>query len=112
MKQATGASASLSAIFGAFATFGCCLLLGSLAAVGVGTASAFFARFRPWLMGLSIVLIGLGFWQQRRAKKCNVRGRMLGGILLWSAVVVVVAMILFPGPISAFIADYFYERAR
>jgi len=63
-------------------------------------------------MGLSILLIGLGFWQQRCAKQCNVRGRMFGAILLWSAVVVVAAMILFPGQISAFIADHFYERGR
>lgn len=112
MKQATGVSASLGAILSSVASFGCCLPLGFVAAVGTGTASAFFATFRPWLLGLSIALIGLGFWQQHRAKQCGVRGRWLGNVLLWSSVVMVVAMVLFPQQIAGFLADYFHERAR
>jgi multisubunit Na+/H+ antiporter MnhB subunit len=56
-------------------------------------------------MGLSIVLLGVGFGQQRRAKQCSVRGRRLSNVLLWAAVVVVVVLILFPQQIAAFIAD-------
>ena len=112
MKQGTGVSASLGAIFSAIATFGCCLPLGFLAAVGAGTASAFFARYRPWLMGLSIVLMGLGFWQQYRPKQCDVRGRKLGRILLWTSVAVIVAMIVFPEQIAALLADYFHGSGQ
>ena len=107
MKKATGVSASLSAIISAIATLGCCLPLASLAAVGSVTASAFFTRTRPWFMGLSIALIGVGFWQQHRAKQCAVKGRLLGNILLWFSVAVVLAMIVFPQQIASFVADWF-----
>jgi hypothetical protein len=52
-------------------------------------------------------LLGLGFWQQHRAKQCSIRGRLIGNVLLWTALVVVVGMILFPQEIAAFIADRF-----
>ncbi len=105
MKQATSASASLAAILSSVVTISCCLPLGFAAALGAGTASAFLTTLRPWFLGLSIVLLGFGFWQQRRARQCAVRGRLLSNVLLWTAVVVVLGMILFPQEIAAFIAD-------
>lgn len=112
MKQGTGVSASLGAILGSIATISCCLPIGFVAALGAGAASAFFATLRPWLLGLSVALLGLGFWQQHRAKQCAVRGRMIGNVLLWAAVIVVVGMILFPQQIAAFIADQFYGSGK
>jgi hypothetical protein len=105
MKQGTGVSASLVAILSSVATISCCLPLGFAAALGASAASAFFTTLRPWLLGLSVVLLGLGFWQQHRAKQCSIRGRLIGNVLLWTALVVVVGMILFPQEIAAFIAD-------
>ena len=107
MKQGAGISASLAAILSSVATISCCLPLGFAAALGAGATSAFFTTLRPWLLGLSIVLLGLGFWQQHRAKQCSIRGRLIGKVLLWTALVVVVGMILFPQEIAAFIADKF-----
>jgi len=109
VKQGTGISASLMTILSSIASISCCLPLGFAAALGTGTASAFFTALRPWLMGLSVALLGVGFWQQRRAKQCSVRGSWLGNVLLWAAVVVMLGMILFPQDIAAFIADRFYE---
>ena len=109
MKQGTGVSASLAAILSSVATISCCLPLGFAAALGAGAASAFFTTLRPWLLGLSVALLGLGFWQQHRAKQCAAGGRWLGNVLLWSAVVVVLAMILFPQEIAAVIADRFWK---
>jgi hypothetical protein len=105
LKQGSGISASLAAIASSIATIGCCLPLGFAAALGAAGASAFLQRFRPWLLGLSIALIGVGFWQQRRAKQCAVNRNYLSSALLWLAVVVVVGMILFPQEIAGFIAD-------
>jgi hypothetical protein len=110
MKQGTGVSASLVAMVSSVATISCCLPLGFAAALGAGAASAFFTTLRPWLLGLSVVLLGLGFWQQRRAKQCSIRGRMIGNVLLWAALIVVLGMILFPQEIAAFIADRFSGR--
>ena len=104
LKQGTGISASLAAILSSVATISCCLPLGFAAALGAGAASAFFTTLRPWLLGLSVALLGLGFWQQHRAKQCSIRGRM------WTALVVVLGMILFPQEIAAFIADRFSGR--
>lgn len=107
MRQGTGVSASIAAILSSVATISCCLPIGFAAALGASAASAFFTTLRPWLLGLSVVLIALGFWQQRRAKLCAVRGRMIGNVFLWAAVVVMVAMTLFPQEIAAIIADRF-----
>ena len=107
MKQGTRISTSLTAILSSIASISCCLPLGFAAALGTGTASAFLTALRPWLIFLSVVLLGVGFWQQRRAKRCSVRGRWLGNVLLCAAVIVVVGMILFPQQIAAFIADRF-----
>lgn len=106
MKQGTGISASLAAILSSIATLSCCLPIGFAAALGAGAASAFFTTLRPWLLAISVVLIGFGFWQQRRATQCSVKGRKVGQVLLWSAAVVVVAMILFPQQIAGFLADH------
>lgn len=107
MKNGTGVTASLGAILSSLATVSCCLPLGFAAALGAGAASAFFTTLRPWLLGLSIALIGVGFWQQHRAKQCAVKGRLLGKVLLWAAVVVVLGMILFPQQIAGLVAGGF-----
>jgi hypothetical protein len=112
VKRVASVSTSLGAIVSSIATIGCCLPLGFAAALGAGTASAFLTTVRPWLLGLSMVLLGLGFWQQHRAKQCAVRGRWIGNVLLWAAVVTVTGMILFPQQIAGFIADRFYGAGK
>lgn len=109
MKQGTGISALLAAIVSSVATISCCLPIAFAGALGAGTASAFATTLRPWLLGLSVILLGFGFWQQHRAKQCAVRGRLVGNVLLWAAVVVVLGMILFPQEIAAVIADRFWK---
>ena len=110
LKQGTGISASLAAILSSVATISCCLPLGFAAALGAGAASAFFTTLRPWLLSLSVALLGLGFWQQHRVKQCSMRGRTIANLLLWTALVVVLGMLLFPQEIAAFIADRFSGR--
>jgi hypothetical protein len=110
LKQGAGISASLVAILSSVATISCCLPLGFAAALGAGAASAFFMTLRPWLLGLSVALLALGFWQRHRAKQCSVSGRMIADVLLWTALVVMLAMILLPQEIAAFIADRFSGR--
>lgn len=105
MKQGSGISASVGAILSSLATMVCCLPLAFAGAIGAAGAGAFLLKFRPWFLVLSVVLLGIGFWQQRRARQCAVKGRVLGRVLLWAAVVVVVGMTLFPQQIAGFIAD-------
>ena len=112
MKQGSGIAASVGAILSSLASLSCCLPLGFAAALGAGLTSAFLTTLRPWLLGLSVVLIGLGFWQQRRATQCAVKGRVFGQVLLWAAVVVVLGMVLFPQQIAGFLADRLGEAGR
>ncbi len=105
MKQGSGISASVGAILSSLATMVCCLPLAFAGAIGAAGVSAFLLKFRIWFLGLSIALLGIGFWQQRRAHQCAVKGRIVGQVLLWTAVVVVLGMILFPQHIAGFIAD-------
>lgn len=105
MKQRTGASASIAAIISSFASLACCLPLGFAAALGAAGASAFWQSLRPYLLALSVVFLGLGFWQQHRAKACGVKRSSLSAVLLWTAVAIVLGMILFPQQIAGFIAD-------
>lgn len=112
MKQGTGISASLGAIVSFLAMMSCCLPLGFAAALGASTASAFFVTLRPWLLELSVALIGLGFWQQHRAKQCTLRGRLVGTILLWAAVIVALGMILFPQQIAGLVAGGFSQVGK
>ncbi len=105
MKQGSGISASVGAILSSLATMICCLPLAFAAAIGAAGASAFLLKVQPWFFGLSFVLLGIGFWQQRRAQQCAVKGRIAGQVLLWTAVVVVVGTALFPQQIAGFIAD-------
>src|SRR5256884_3787604 len=112
MKQGSGISASLGAIVSSLATMGCCLPLGFAGALGAAGASAFLQRFRPWLLALSIVLLGIGFWQRRRARLCSLKRKYLSAVLLWTAVVLVVGMIVFPQEIAGFIADHLSGAAK
>jgi hypothetical protein len=107
MKQAPTVSAAMGAMASALASLSCCLPLGFAAALGAGAASAFLTTLRPWLLGLSVALLGVGFWQQRRARQCPAKGGRLGELLLWLAVAVVLAMMLLPQQIAGLIADGF-----
>lgn len=112
MKQGMLISASLAAILSSFLTMACCFPVGFAAALGAGAASAFFTRLRLWFLGLSIVLIGLVFWQQHRAKKCAIQGRWLGNVFLWAAVVVVAGMIFFPQQVAGLFANLSLRSGR
>lgn len=105
MKKWSGAAAPVAAILSAVATIGCCLPLGFLGALGAAGAGVLFTSLRPWLLGLSVILLGVGFFQYFRATRCGVKQSALGVVLLWVATVVVLALALFPQPIAAFLAD-------
>ncbi|HEY6324508.1 MAG TPA: hypothetical protein VJA16_23425 [Thermoanaerobaculia bacterium] len=112
MKQAASISAAVGAIASAIASLSCCLPLSFAAALGAGAASAFLTTLRPWLLGLSVALLGLGFWQRHRARQCAVRGRWLGELLLWLAVAVVLGMTLFPQQLAGFMADGLWGKGQ
>jgi len=83
----------------------CCLpLFPFVAAAGLASGSALLATLRPFLLGASVLLIGYGFYQARRAKQCNCHPSLVSTILLWSSAATVVVMILFPQAVAALLA--------
>ena len=64
---------SVGAVLASLLTLGCCLPLPFLGAAGVAGLSAFLGDARPWLLGLSVILLGAGFLQVYRGMRCRVR---------------------------------------
>jgi len=97
--------ASVAAVLSSLLTLGCCLPLPFLGAAGVAGASVLLAGARPWLLGLSIILLGLGFFQVYRGMRCRARQSKTAIALLALATVVVVLLLLFPQVIASVLAD-------
>jgi hypothetical protein len=91
------ALASIGAIGSVLAASSCCLpILPFFLAAGFAGSATFLSAARPYLLGASILFIGYGFYQARRAKKCQRRPNVIASILLWVAAVFVVMSIFFP----------------
>jgi hypothetical protein len=51
---------------------------------------------RPYLLGTSVVFIAFGFYQSRRASRCNCKPSVLSQVVLWLSAVIVAISILLP----------------
>jgi hypothetical protein len=98
-------SVSVGAILTSLLTLGCCLPLPFLGAAGLAWASVFLAGARPWLLGLSVILLGAGFYQVYRGMRCRARQSKTAIALLSLATLVVVLLLLFPQVIASVLAD-------
>lgn len=97
---------SMAAIGSVLAASSCCLpVLPFVAAAGLAGGSTFLSAFRPYLLGLSVVLIGFGFYQALRAKKCKQRPSLIGAVLLWVSAGFVFVSIFFPQVMANVTAD-------
>ena len=98
--------ASLAALGSVIAASSCCVpLLPFLFAAGAAGTSAFFARLRPYLLILSVLLIAFGFYKSWRAKQCNCKPSRMTTFLLWFSAIVVFVFIFFPQVIANLVAD-------
>ena len=90
-------AASLAAIGSVLVASSCCLpLLPFMMAAGLAGTSAFLSEIRPYLLGGSMLSIAFGFYQARRARKCNRRTNAVASILLWVSAGFVLISIFFP----------------
>ena len=100
--------APLAAIVSFVSAVSCCLPVGTLfAAAGFAGASAFLSFARPYLMGLSILLLGVGFWQAYGASNCPVKRNRAAVFLLWTATGLLLLLFLFPQDVAGLLADWF-----
>jgi len=97
--------ASAGAVLASLLTLSCCLPLPFLGAVGIAGASVFLAGARPWLLGLSVILLGMGFYQVYRGMRCRARQSNTAITMLGLATIVVVLVLLFPQFIASVLAD-------
>ncbi len=95
--------ASTAAILAAFSTLVCCVPLGFLGALGFASLSVWAQPLRPWLLGVSVLFLGVGFGQLYFRKSCTKRS-LTSVVLFWVAVLVVVLVLLFPQVIASLIA--------
>jgi hypothetical protein len=96
-----GLAAGLSAVGSILAAATCCLpvLPFVLAAGTAGSArflSSFVGALRPYLLGFSVLLIAFGFYQSRRASRCNCKPSVLSQVVLWLSALIVAISILLP----------------
>jgi Zinc binding domain len=94
-------AAGVSAIGSVLAAATCCLpVLPFVLAAGSAGSAAFLSRYasvlRPYLLTASVVFIALGFYQSRRASRCNCRPSLLSQIVLWVSALIVAVAILLP----------------
>ena len=97
---------SLAALGSVIAASSCCLpLLPFMLAAGTAGTSAFFTRFRPYLLVLSVLLVAFGFYKAFRAKQCHRRPSAISTVLLWLSAIVVFVFVFFPQVIANLLAD-------
>lgn len=97
--------APVAAMVSALSCMACCLPLGFGAAAGLAGLGVVLAPLRPWLMGVSAVLLLFGMWQlYRRPKVCRPRSRA-SLVLFWICAVVVLALMVAPQLVAGFLAD-------
>jgi uncharacterized membrane protein HdeD (DUF308 family) len=97
--------ASLGAVVTSLLTLGCCLPLPFLGAAGIAGASVFLTTARPWLLGLSVLLLAAGFLRVYRGMRCRTRQSKTAVVCLGLATIVVVLLLLFPQAIASVLAD-------
>ena len=98
-------AASLGAMVSSLLTLGCCLPLPFLGAAGLAGASVFLSAARPWLQGLSVILLGVGFFQVYRGMKCRARQSRIALVILGLAAVLAVFLLFFPQVLAGLLAD-------
>jgi hypothetical protein len=96
------AAAALSAV----TAIACCLPVTFVAVAATASLGAAVAGLRPWLVGLSIALLAIGFVQlSRTSQRCERRSR--GSIaVLWVSLAIVAMVVLFPQLIAVVLADW------
>ncbi len=94
-------AAALSAVGSVLAALTCCLpVLPFVLAAGTASSAAFLSSYvsalRPYLLGVSVLFIALGFYQSRRASQCNCKPSVLSQVVLWLSALIVAISILLP----------------
>jgi hypothetical protein len=104
-------SSPIAAVVSVVAASACCLPLGYfVAGAGLFGMAGFFGAAQPYLLGLSVLSLVLGFVRTYGRRSCTA-GRSQGAVvLLWTATALVLGLFLFPQQIAGVLADLFPGR--
>jgi hypothetical protein len=103
---------SIAALGSVIAAISCCLPVGTfLVAAGAAGAGRILAPLRPWLFGVSIGALILGFLQAYGRSHCSLRRNPATVLLLWIAAAMVLVLLLFPQLVAGFLADKAFAGA-
>jgi uncharacterized membrane protein len=83
-----------------------------IGAAGLASASVVLGVARPWLLGLSVLLVGLGFFQVYRGARCRTKQSAIAIVLLCVSALVVILVFLFPQLVAGWIADLSIRGSR
>ena len=94
-------AAAISAVGSVLAAATCCLpVLPFVVAAGTASSARFLASYigalRPYLLGASVLFIAFGFYQSRRASRCECKPSVLSLVVLWLSALIVAISILLP----------------
>lgn len=96
---------SVGAVFAAFGASLCCVVPVAVAVLGVGSAAlgSQLEPLRPWLAGLTALLLAFAFYRAYRPVECEPgdacevpTSRRRHRIALWSATLAAIALMAFP----------------
>lgn len=99
--------APAAAAISALSTLACCLPLGFAAAAGAAGLGVLVEPLRPWLIGLSIALLGVGFTQLYRSRGTCYRRSRASVAVFWLSAIVAFAALVFPQALAGVLADLF-----
>lgn len=95
--QNNGAAPALAGVLSLLASSACCLPWGAFAlAAGTAGASALLAQARPYLVALSLGLIGWGFWRAYGRRACQANRSWGTVAVLWLSLAATLAFLVFP----------------
>jgi mercuric ion transport protein len=105
---------ALAAIGGALGASACCIgpvLFSLLGAGALGAASVKLEPYRPWFMGLTVLLVGMAFYGAYRPNQaeachdgiCTPQSRRTAKVLAWVVAVMAAILIAFPYYIGWFV---------
>ena len=97
---------TIGAIGTILVAWSCCLpVLPLTVAAGLAGASSFLSEARPYLLVLSLLAITTGFYQARRAAKCQQRRSRIALAILWASLGLVIISVFFPQLMANVIAS-------
>jgi hypothetical protein len=96
-----------AAVVTALSTLLCCVPTTFAAAIGTTSVGLFVADHQGWFLGASVLLIAIGAWQWRSARRrCSTSRARWSAIVLGVSAIIVAMVVLFPQILAGLMADW------